>query len=613
MSNDNYSIIGNDNNQIDDFLDMSMGMGSFERAKDTKKSVKKLLAYSRKYLLFIVVAAILAVVSAVLLLISPIMLKDFTDLIVEGLVTEIDLSAIGMIGITLIFIYFASALSTFAQSYILTTITQLITKRMRTDITRKINKLPIWFYNRNTTGEILSRITNDVDTFERSLDESVNALMTSVIVFVGSLIMMFATNWILAVTAIVTTTINLVAMPFIMSKSQKHFDIQQKYLGNINAHIEECFSGHNAVKVHNGEMQMRETFEGFNKKLQKSTFMAQFLSGLMTPITALVNNLGYVAIMVVGAMLVVSNQISFGVIVAFLVFIRYFAEPFSEMSWIAQGFQIAAAACERVFEFLDAEEMTDESEKTKKIEICKGKVEFKHVKFGYEDSDKIIINDSSATAFPGQKVAIVGPTGAGKTTLVNLLMRFNELKGGEITIDDVPISQMSREEVRSLFCMVLQDAWLFEGTIKENIIYNNSGVSDQEVKNACKAVGVHNFIKTLPKGYDTVLDDKTSISSGQKQQITIARAMIENAPMLILDEATSSVDTRTELSIQKAMDKLMEGRTSFVIAHRLTTIKNADIILVLKDGDIVESGNHRELLAKNGFYAELYNSQFEVA
>lgn len=613
MSMDDYNPNESGSSLIDDYFDMSMGTGTFEKAKNPKKSVKKLAAYSKKYWPAIAIAAILSITSAVLLLISPNKLRYFTDLIVDGLAAEMDLRAIGMIGSSLIFIYAASSLSSFVQGFILTTITQKITRSMRTDITSKMNRLPIWFYKRNKTGDILSRITNDIDTFEQSLDESVTALMTSLIVFVGSLAMMFVTNWILALTAVVTTTINFLAMPLIMSRSQKHFDVQQKFLGKINAHIEECFSGHTTIKAYNGEEQMRETFEGFNKKLQKSTFMAQFLSGLMLPIITMVNNVGYMSIMVVGAMLVVTNQISFGIIVAFLVYIRYFTEPFAEMAQIAQGFQIAAAAGERIFEFMDTEEMENESEKTKKISACKGKVEFKNVRFGYEDSDAIIIKDFSAVALPGQKVAIVGPTGAGKTTLVNLLMRFNELKGGEICVDGVPLSQMSRAEVRSLFCMVLQDTWLFEGTIKENVIYSNVGVTDQEVKDACKAVGIHNFIKTLPKGYDTVLDDKASISAGQKQQITIARAMIENAPMLILDEATSSVDTRTELYIQKAMDKLMEGRTSFVIAHRLSTIKNADIILVLKDGDIIESGNHEGLLAKKGFYAELYDSQFELA
>ncbi len=399
----------------------------------------------------------------------------------------------------------------------------------------------------------------------------------------------------------------------IMSKSQKHFDNQQKYLGLINGHIEETYTGHLIVKAYNGEQQMFEPFKGLNKKLNKSTYMAQFLSGLMMPIMTFVDNISYVAVIVVGASLVISGQISFGVIVAFLVYVRYFTQPLTQIAQLAQGLQMAVASGERVFEFLDAEEMADEKNKKAPLQNVKGHVEFKNVKFSYEGTDKMVINNFSAIAKPGQKIAIVGPTGSGKTTLVNLLMRFNEINSGDILIDGVPIRQMTRAQVHSLFCMVLQDTWLFEGTIRENIVYNKQNVSDEDLKKACALVGLHHFIRTLPNGYDTVLNDKVNLSAGQRQQITIARTMIDNAPMLILDEATSSIDTRTEVMIQNAMDKLMEGRTSFVIAHRLSTIKNADIILVLKDGDIIESGSHTELIEKNGFYAELYNSQFEVA
>lgn len=424
--------------------------------------------------------------------------------------------------------------------------------------------------------------------------------------------MMFSTNRIMTVTAVASVIIGFIIMMFIMSKSQKHFDNQQKYLGLINGHIEETYTGHTIVKAYNGEQQMYEPFKSLNKQLKKSTFMAQFLSGLMMPIMTFVDNIGYVAVMVVGAALAMSGNISFGVIVAFLVYVRYFTQPLTQISQLAQGLQMAVAAGERIFEFLDAEEMADEGHKNTKLTNVTGHVEFKNVKFRYEDTDKMVINNFSATARPGQKIAIVGPTGAGKTTLVNLLMRFNEINGGEILIDGVPISRMTREQVHSLFCMVLQDTWLFEGTIRENIIYNKQNVSDKMLKQACKAVGLHHFIRTLPNGYDTVINDKINLSVGQRQQITIARAMVDNAPMLILDEATSSIDTRTEALIQNAMDKLMQGRTSFVIAHRLSTIKNADIILVLKDGDIVESGNHADLMEKGGFYAELYSSQFEA-
>ena len=476
------------------------------------------------------------------------------------------------------------------------TVTQRMSKRMRTDISKKINRLPMWFYHKNTTGDILSRITNDVDSLGQNLNNSVTTLVASLTMLAGSLLMMFITNWVMTVTAIASVVVGFIIMMVIMTKSQKHFDNQQKYLGQINGHIEETYTGHIIVKAYNGEQQMYEPFKSLNKKLKKSTYMAQFLSGLMMPVMTFVDNIGYVAVIVVGAALVMSGHISFGVIVAFLVYVRYFTQPLTQIAQLAQGLQMAVAAGERVFEFLDAEEMTDEEHKNVKLHKVTGHVEFKNVKFGYEGSDRIVIHNFSATARPGQKIAIVGPTGAGKTTLVNLLMRFNEINGGKILIDGIPISRMTREQVHSLFCMVLQDTWLFEGTIRENIIYNKQNVSGEMLKEACKAVGLHHFIRTLPKGYDTVINDKINLSAGQRQQITIARAMIDNAPMLILDEATSSIDTRTEVLIQNAMDKLMQGRTSFVIAHRLSTIKNADIILVLKDGDIIESGSHTELM-----------------
>lgn len=469
----------------------------------------------------------------------------------------------------------------------------------------------MWYYNRTTTGDILSRVTNDVDTIGQSLNQSIGNLVHAIVLFLGSLFMMIKTNGILTITAMFSTLIGFVLMFAIMGRSQKYFARQQKHLGEINGHVEEIYTGHTVVKAYNGEAQARAQFSEMNGKLRESAFRAQCLSGLMPPIMSFIGNFGYVAICVVGGMLALNGNIGFDVIVAFMLYIRYFTQPLSQIAQAMQSLQSAAAAGERVFEFLEAEEMEDESGKTKKLGVAKGYVEFDHVKFGYEDSGKTIIHDFSAVAKPGQKIAIVGPTGAGKTTMVNLLMRFHEIQGGEIRIDGVSTRELTREEVHSQFCMVLQDTWLFEGTVRENLVYCTHGVSDEKMKAACKAVGLHHFIRTLPKGYDTVLGDQVNLSQGQKQQLTIARAMIADKPMLILDEATSSVDTRTELAIQQAMDKLMENRTSFVIAHRLSTIKNSDLILVMKNGDIIESGTHEELLRYGGFYADLWGSQFE--
>ena len=599
-----------ENTDLSDFSGMS---GSVAKAKDTKKTIKMLLTYSKKYLPGIIIAVIAAVAGTIIALVGPGKLKVLTNLITEGIPTIIDMPGIVKIGILLIVLYLTSALLNTLQGWIMATVTQKISQKMRIDISRKINRLPMWFYHKNTTGDILSRITNDVDSLGQNLNNSLTTLVTSITMLTGSLIMMFITNWTMTLAASASVVLGFITMMIIMSKSQKHFDNQQKYLGLINGHIEETYTGHLIVKAYNGEQQMFEPFKGLNKKLNKSTYMAQFLSGLMMPIMTFVDNISYVAVIVVGASLVISGQISFGVIVAFLVYVRYFTQPLTQIAQLAQGLQMAVASGERVFEFLDAEEMADEKNKKAPLQNVKGHVEFKNVKFSYEGTDKMVINNFSAIAKPGQKIAIVGPTGSGKTTLVNLLMRFNEINSGDILIDGVPIRQMTRAQVHSLFCMVLQDTWLFEGTIRENIVYNKQNVSDEDLKKACALVGLHHFIRTLPNGYDTVLNDKVNLSAGQRQQITIARTMIDNAPMLILDEATSSIDTRTEVMIQNAMDKLMEGRTSFVIAHRLSTIKNADIILVLKDGDIIESGSHTELIEKNGFYAELFNSQFEVA
>lgn len=524
---------------------------------------------------------------------------------------SIDMEEIFRIGMTLVCFYVASVLLSGIQSWIMATVTQKTSRRLRGDISRKINRLPIWYYNRTTTGDVLSRVTNDVDTIGQSLNQSLGTLVSAVVMFFGCLFMMLKTDVTMTITAVAATLIGFVLMFAIMGKSQKYFTAQQKQLGAINGFIEEMYSGHTVVKAYNGEAAAKEEFSDMNTKLRDAAFTAQCMSGLMQPLMGFIGNFGYVAVCVVGGALAIDGRIEFGVIVAFMMYVRYFTNPLSQFAQAMQSMQSAAAAGERVFEFLEAEEMEEEAHKKRMTGKAEGYVEFSHVKFGYEDSDRTIIHDFSASAKPGQKIAIVGPTGAGKTTMVNLLMRFHEIQGGEIKIDGVSTKQMPREDVRSQFCMVLQDTWLFEGTIRENLIYSTSNVTDEQMRRACKAVGLDHFIRTLPQGYDTVLNDQVSLSQGQKQQLTIARAMIADRPMLILDEATSSVDTRTELKIQQAMDALMENRTSFVIAHRLSTIKNADLILVMRHGDIVESGTHEELLAKGGFYAELYNSQFE--
>lgn len=573
----------------------------------------KLLRYCRKYVPVIVIALICAAVGTVLTLFGPDKLSEITDKITAGLAGSIDMDGITTIGITLVVIYGVGALLSLSQGLIMSIITQKVSKKLRTDLAHKMNRLPISYYNKSATGDILSRVTNDVDTIGQSMNQSIGNVVTALAMFVGSIVMMLKTNVIMTLTAIVATIIGFGLMVVIMKKSQKYFASQQEYLGKINGHVEEVYTGHNVVKAYNGEAQMRTTFQELNQGLKNSAFKAQFLSGLMPPLMGFIGNLGFVAVCIVGGVLAMNGTISFGVIVAFIMYVRYFTQPLSQIAQAAQSLQAASAAGGRVFEFLEAEEMEDESHKENTLPTAKGKVKFDQVQFAYETSEKLIINNFSTDVKPGQKVAIVGPTGAGKTTLVNLLIRFNELTGGEIYIDDTPISSLTRENIHDLFCMVLQDTWLFEGTIKENLIYNQQNITDEKLIEACKSVGLHRFIKSLSDGYNTVLNDKVNLSAGQKQQLTIARAMLKDAPMLILDEATSSVDTRTELLIQQAMDKLMEGRTSFVIAHRLSTIKNADVILVLKDGDILESGSHAELLAQNGFYAELYNSQFEQA
>ena len=613
--NDEYTIGDNkemNKPQIGMGRGRGMGSGGGEKAKDFRKTIGKLIAYMKPYVPAVIIALLLAVTGTVFNIIGPDRLGKITDLITEGMRAGIDLSAVGSIGLLLAILYSLGFLFNYAQGFILATVTQRVSKKMRSDITQKINRLPLKYFDSTSYGDVLSRVTNDVDTVGQTLNQSAGTLVTAITMFLGTLIMMFSINVLLALSALASTIIGFALMMLIMSKSQKYFTAQQRELGKINGHIEEIYAGHNVVKVYNGEKNAQKTMRLINEKLYDSAWKSQFMSGIMQPLMNLIGNLGYVVVCVVGAVLTINGSITFGVIVAFMIYVRLFTQPLSQMAQAATNLQSAAAAGERVFEFLEESELEDESAKTMTLTDVKGDVEFENVTFGYS-RDKIIIHNFSASVKAGQKIAIVGPTGAGKTTMVNLLMRFYEVGGGNIRIDGIPIRSLTRDNIHQLFCMVLQDTWMFEGTVKENIVYNKKDVTDEQIITACKAAGVDHFIRTLPQGYDTILDDKANLSAGQRQLITIARAMVENAPMLILDEATSSVDTRTEVLIQEAMDKLMAGRTSFVIAHRLSTIKNADMILVMKDGDIIESGKHEELLAQNGFYAELYNSQFEGA
>ncbi|MEE0187150.1 MAG: ABC transporter [Clostridiales bacterium Nov_37_41] len=524
----------------------------------------------------------------------------------------IDMDGILSVCILLLTIYLISAICNFLQHFIMATITQKVSRRMRTDISKKINHLPLKYFSSNSYGDVLSRVTNDVDTIGQGLSNSAASIVSASAQFVGCLIMMFWNDWIMAITTIITTFFGIIFMAFIMKHSQRYFKQRQKSLGKLNGYIEEMYSGHDVIRISNAEKNVKSRFNELNLAVKDANFKSQFLSGLMQPIMNFVGNLGYVAVCIVGAILVINGNITFGVITAFLIYVRLFEQPLKQIAQGMTNMQSTAAATERVFEFLEEEELKNEDNIVRTKEDVDGVVDFENVHFAYPDTpDKEVIHGFSAHIKSGQKVAIVGPTGAGKTTLVNLLMRFFETTGGDIKIDGVSIKELRRENVHSMFGMVLQETWLFEGTVRENLVYNCVNVSDETMIDACKACGIHNFIKALPQGYDTVLNDNTSISAGQKQLFTIARAMIQNSPMLILDEATSSVDTRTEVITQKAMDQLTENRTSFVIAHRLSTIKNADVILVVKDGDIIEQGNHEELLAQNGFYADLYNSQFE--
>ena len=601
-----------------------MGPGVGEKAKDFKSAVKRLVKELGKFKILIIIALILAIAGAVLSISAPERLSKLTDEIQAGIIPkmengqiimpEINMDAIKSIAISLVILYLFSAICTFIQSICMTEVANNFARSLRTRISVKINKLPLSYFDRHQSGDTLSRVTNDVDTIAQTMNQSLGTLVSNITLFLGSIIMMFYTNWIMALTAILSSLLGFMGMFAVLSKSQKYFVAKQEELGNLNGHIEEVYSGLNVVKAYNGKKESDKKFDEYNQKVCEANRKSQFLSGIMQPIMNFIGNFGYVAVCIVGALLTMNNIISFGVIIAFITYVRLFTNPLSQIAQSMTSLQSTAAASERVFEFLDEKEMADQSKINKTLDKnnVKGKIEFDNVVFQYDNNDKPTIKNFTATAEPGQKIAIVGPTGAGKTTMVNLLMKFYDINSGDIRIDGVSTKELSRENIHSLFTMVLQDTWLFEGTVKENIIYNQKNVSDERVKEVCKEVGLDHFIRTLPKGYDSYLSENDSVSAGQRQLLTIARGMIQDSPFLILDEATSNVDTRTEELVQVAMDKLTEGRTSFIIAHRLSTIKNADLILVMKDGNIVEQGNHEQLMAKNGAYAELYNSQFEL-
>ena len=591
------------------------GMRPAEKSKRGLRGVQReLFSYSEKIKLPMLIALVLAAAGAVLTILGPNQLSRITNLISDSLMGEIDLAAIGRVAGVLLGIYALSALLTYIEHYIMATVTLGLSKQMRRDLCAKINRVPMSCFNRIAHGDILSRVTNDVSTLQQALSNSLPSMISAVAQLTGCVIMMFVTEWRMALAAIAATMVGFVFMFIIMKRSQKYFVDRQESLGTLNGYIEEMYSGHDVVRISRANDKIKETFRGMNRAVYEANRKSQFLSGIMQPLMSVIGNLGYVAVCVLGAALVMNNSIKFGVITAFILYVRLFTSP---LTTIAQGMtqlQSAAAAGDRVFDFLQEPELPDETKNLPAPQPVRGEIDFDHVRFSYPDHpEKTIIHDFSAHVAPGQKVAIVGPTGAGKTTMVNLLMRFYDLDGGDIRIDGISTKDMSREAVHSLFGMVLQDTWMFEGTVRENLVYNKTGVSDETLERACRACGIYHFIETLPQGFDTVLSENVAISAGQKQLFTIARAMVQNSPMLILDEATSSVDTRTELLTQRAMDALTEHRTSFVIAHRLSTIKNADLILVMKNGDIIEQGTHESLLAAGGFYADLYNSQFEQA
>lgn len=584
-----------------------------KREKADFKAFGKLIVYCKGYLPAIVCAILLAVGGAVCTVIGPDKISELINTIFDGIEVGIDMNKIMWLCVTLIIIYGVGALLSYVQQLIMATVTQRAAKKLRTDINGKINRLPLNYFDTTTTGDILSSVTNDVDTIAQTLSQSTANLVSALALFLGVVIMMFKVNAILAVTTIAASLLGFAGMAVIMKFSQKHFDAKQSGLGEMNGQIEEVFGHHNAVKAYNGKHRERKRFAVTNNGLYTSDWKSQFLSGIMQPIMMFVGNLSYLLIFVVGVSLIIkgSTAVDIGTLISFTVYARLFSQPLGTFAQAMTSIQQASAASRRVFAMLEREEMPDESGKTATVKAPRGEVTFDNIKFGYTP-DREIIHGFSAEIKSGQKVAIVGPTGAGKTTIVNLLMRFYDPTSGDIKIDGVSTRDMTRESVHDLFDMILQNTWLFDGTVRENLVFNKADVPDEKLDEVCAAVGLTHFIQCLPDGYDTVLGEGSQLSEGQKQQLTIARAMIKDAPLLILDEATSNVDTRTELAIQAAMDKLTEGRTSFVIAHRLSTIKNADVILVLKDGDIIEKGDHAELLKKGGFYAELYNAQFAV-
>ncbi len=577
------------------------------------RAIARISSYMRSSIGIIIAALVLAALSAVMTIIGPDKIGQIATLMSDGLTGSIDLAAIAKIGIFLAVIYILSAVFSFIQHYTMAVVTLKMSYRMRGELSDKINRLPQKFFNTTSQGDILSRITNDVSTLQQGLTNSLPMIISATTQFIGCLVMMFVTEWHLALLSVGVTVIGMLLTVVIMSRSQRFFSARQKSLGKLSGYVEEMYSGHEVVRISRAGQKIGQQFDRLNSAVYDANWKSQFLSGIMQPLMNIIGNIAYVAVCVFGSILAINGTIEFGVIVSFILYVRLFTSPLTQIAQGLTNMQTASASAHRIFDLLESEEMSNESEKTTVLTDVRGTVSFEHVRFSYPDTpDKIVIKDFSAEVHPGQKVAIVGPTGAGKTTMVNLLMRFFEINSGSIKIDGVPISQISRKNVHKLFSMVLQDTWLFEGTLRENLVYNMDGITDDQIEEVCRACGLDKFVHTLPEGLDTVLSEGASISAGQKQLLTIARAMLQNAPMLILDEATSSVDTRTELLIQRAMDELTKGRTSFVIAHRLSTIKNADLILVMRDGDVIESGTHEELMLRGGFYAELYNSQFDT-
>lgn len=586
--------------------------------KKSKKSVGaamgRIAAYMKSSVVFVLPALLFAVASAVITIIGPDKVGEIATIMSDGLFGKIDLAAIAKIGVTLALLYCLSAALGFLQQYIMASVTLKMSYRLRGELSEKINRVPQTYFLGTSQGDILSRITNDVSTLQQGLTNSLPTIIAAVTQFLGCLVMMFVTEWRLALISLAVTLIGMAALAVIVKRSQRYFADRQKCLGELNGYVEETYSGHEVIKISRAGEKVKKTFDGLNVNVYNANWKSQFLSGIMQPLMSVIGNVAYVAVCVAGSVLAINGSIDFGVIVSFILYVRLFTSPLTQIAQGLTNLQTASASAHRIFDFLESEELPDESGKTAELKEVRGEVEFEHVRFAYPDApEKTIIKDFSAKVSPGQKVAIVGPTGAGKTTMVNLLMRFFEINDGDIKIDGVSLKDLKRENIHDVFSMVLQDTWLFDGTIRENLVYNMPGITDERLEEVCKACGLDKFVHSLPDGFDTVLSESTAISAGQKQLLTIARAMLQNAPMLILDEATSSVDTRTELMIQRAMDELTKGRTSFVIAHRLSTIRNADLILVMKEGDIIENGTHDELMKKGGFYSELYNSQFEKA